>query len=453
MRTFIIIIFAIILSSGATGQGDEASDLIDDSSKLSPMLFNDLKNQRQELKKVKYYLLNGETRLAGALLFKLSYSETKLRPVILRYLATLSFVQNDFEKTYEYLSHPSLLDVEHFHKICVLRTLSEIVLNKKYDIEKNWNRCKLENADKFSQKRLIWPEILIQLKFYPHEGISKVPFKKIHIASLDNEETKMILKLALYLNQEKILVHQIPDMTFDQVEDPEIQELIGHLLFRSGDFVKSYPFIKDLKSPNAENIKGNIYLQLDKKKQAQGEFEMALEKKLNSQNALERLLPLAWQLEDWEGGIKYAELIEGSPQKMASKLILLSAFLTRKGDHQKALKVLDKMTLQPSGASEIEVSSLLGFTHLMLNNPEAASREARKNCFQSDLISCWLLFQFSQWDSFPEVIKRNDLITQNKGWEKLIKEDIDQPIHEEIFVNQLDIEELDDRGMKFQFEK
>jgi hypothetical protein len=53
-----------------------------------------------------------------------------------------------------------------------------------------------------------------------------------------------------------------------------------------------------------------------------------------------------------------------------------------------------------------------------------------------------------QWDSFPLSIRRPDKMLVKKDWEKLSQEDLDEPLKETIYVNQLDIEELDDKLIK-----
>jgi hypothetical protein len=42
-------------------------------------------------------------------------------------------------------------------------------------------------------------------------------------------------------------------------------------------------------------------------------------------------------------------------------------------------------------------------------------------------------------------IRREEKISDKRDWEKLISEDIDAPLTETVFVNQLDIEEMDDK--------
>jgi hypothetical protein len=420
-------------------------DMIYGFEEMNRVLFSELDTQNQELKRVKYYLMNGEIRLASVFLHKLSYTQTKLRPIIYRYLAILAFIQGDFHKTYTFLQLRDLQNTPHYGKICVLKVLTEIVLDKRREIADHWDRCQTENPNNFRQRNLIWLETLVQLKIHPKKGITQVPFKDFRIAALDNEEAKVMMKLALYLNQESLITEQIPELQVQQLQDPEIRELAGQALFRTGALAKSYKYISDLKSPNSENIKGNLYLLRKKFEIAYAQFKLALEQKQNSQNAMERLLPLAWLLGDWEGGSKYSEQVIATPETIFNKMTLMAAFFMQKGDYEKSNQVLNAIAQQSRRGAHLEVTQLASFTALMQNKPDVSRKNAQMSCEQYDLMNCWVAFQFGQWDAFPLTIRREDKIEEKKEWEKLVSDEIKQPIKETAFVNQLDIEELDDK--------
>lgn len=407
-------------------------------------LFSDMTFQHEELKKVKYFLLNGNVHKARAYLYKLSFVQTKLRPIIYRYLAILSFMDNDFEKTFEYLSYPELQKIPEFSQICVLKVLSEIVLSKTDDLSRDWDRCQTESK-KRQNTNIIWLETLVQLKLQAREGITKVPFRKFKIAALNNEEARIMLKLGLYLNQEALIVGELPAMTLQQLEDPEIRELAGQVFFRTGALAKSYRFVEDLRSPNAENIKGNLYVLRTKYELAYAQFKLALEQKQDSQNALERLLPLAWILGDWENGVKYAERIQSLPKTVANKLTLLAVFLMQKGDYKRASSMTSEIAQTSGRGTEIEVSQIAGFSALMQNDPDRAKKEARVSCAQYDLVNCWVLFQLTQWENFPLMLRREDKMPEKSEWQKLVSDGLNKPLKEKVFINQQDIEELDDK--------
>ena len=94
------------------------------------------------------------------------------------------------------------------------------------------------------------------------------------------------------------------------------------------------------------------------------------------------------------------------------------------------------------------MTQIAGFNAMMQNKSDIARKNDYQSCYQFDLINCWLLFQLTQWDQFPSTAKREDQIPNNKKWEKLVNEDLNDPLTEKNYINQLDIEELDDKLIK-----
>lgn len=418
------------------------------AAELNQLFFSELKEQNADLKKVKFYLLNGETRLAQVHLRKLAYTQTKLRPVVYRYLGILSFIEGKFQKSYEYLSSKELQVIPHFAKICTLKVINLIVLNQVRTLENEWSRCQLEGFSQFNPGSFIWIETLVQMKLKPKVGLTKIPFKGVKLTAMTNDQLKIFLKLALYLNQEQLIEPQLVELDLIQFEDTEIRELLGQIYFRLGSLAKSYRFIEDLDSPNAENIKGNLYVLRNKYELAYAQFKLALSKKINSQNAMERMLPLAWLLGDWKEGAKVSERVLASPQTQVNKMTLVSAFYTQKGDYQKAKDVLETIVARSRKGGEIDVTQLHSFVALMQNKSEVVKSQAAMSCAQFDMINCWLGFQMNQWDSFPLTIRRPDKIPANREWERLTTIEENTPLQETVYVNQLDIEELDDKLIK-----
>lgn len=403
-------------------------------------------NHKKQLEKIKYYLTNGEIRLAKVHLSKLTHSTSKLRPIIQRYLAIVAFIEGNYQKSYEHLDQVELQSIPHFSKVCILKVVNEIILNKLNKLKEDWSRCQLENGPYISGTNIAWLDTLVNLKLYPETpGITRIPFKGSYLRSLSDEELKVILKLALYLNQEALVEPQLTELTQDHIKDPEIRELIGHIYFRMGKLTKSYRFIEDLKSPNSENIKGNLYIWRNKYEIAYAQFKLALDQKQNSQNAMERLLPLAWILGDWKGGQEYAEKVIASPQTLEHKVTLLAAFLTQKTDFELAEKALESISVNTHRGQELEITQLYSFVLLMQNKTEQAKKYATLSCEQYDILHCWSLFQLSQWEAFSMTIKREEKIETKKQWEKLVAQIEIDPLKEAVFINQVDIEEMDDR--------
>ena len=419
-------------------------DFSQDLEILNQVTLKDLREENSELKKIKYFLLNGETRLAKTYLSNIISSKTKIAPIAHRYLSILQFIDGEYENSYKTLSHLSLLNEPNYSKICVLKVLNQVVLNKLIELEDEWNKCQSQSYSTFNEKNFVWLDTIIQLKLKPR-GKSIAPFRKVRLSSLDTEQLKIYLKMSLYLNQESLVSPDLLELNVDQLQDTEVRELIGQIYFRQSSFAKSYRFIEDLRSPNAETIKGNLYVLREKYELAYAQFKLALEQKSNSQNALERLLPLAWLLQDWKSGAKYAEQVFASPQTQINKLTLLAAFLTQGGEFKKASEILETLTNRSIKSSELDITQISSFVALMENKPREARKSASLSCDSNDFINCWILYQLEQWDGFPHVIKRDEEVVIKKKWESLIKEEVSTPLTETVYVNQLDIEELDDK--------
>ncbi len=416
-----------------------------DLEELNSSFFDEFKKHQKELKRLKFYLINGELRLASVFLSKIAFANTKLRPIIHRYLSIIHFIDGNFKKSSEYLKSKELNKSPHYSKICVLKIINSIVLDDVSDLEENWSRCKIENYTQLNKDNSIWIDTLVELKTKPRLGITKIPFQNTRLSSLENEELKLLLKLSLYLNQEKILINDIQNLSSEQLRDHEIRELVGQIFFRTGAFANAFQYLEDLKSPNSESIKGNLYVLRGKYELAYAQFKLALEQKRNSQNALERLIPLAWILGDWQSGVQYAERMQSSSETFIQKLTLAASFQIQKTDFEKAETILEKINEKSRRSGEVEVSQLSSFVALMRNNPKQARKSADISCSQYDVINCWTLYQLSQWDGFPKLIRRKGEIKHKTLWEKLSKEEIQDPIKELVYINQVDIEELDEK--------
>lgn len=419
-----------------------------DFEALNQALFSERKLELEQLRKVKYYLINGEIRLAKVYLQNIAASQSALKPVIARYVGMLEFIEGNYQAAYAAFSTPELQNLPHYPRICTTKILTAIVLNKSETLEAEWFNCQQQNVGKLNSQSVLWISTLINLKTSAVKGITRVPFEKERLSRFYNEDLKVLLKLALYLNQEEVIAPQLTDLTLDQLRDEEVRELVGTIYFRLGTFSKANRFVEGLNSPNSENIKGNLYILQEKYELAYAQHKLALEQKQNSQNALERLLPLAWILGDWKNGTQYADQVMASPQTQINKLTLLAAFQTQKGDFDAADKTLRHIAGKSMKANRLEVTQIYSFVAMMRNDTETVVKQAGRSCIQNDLINCWILFQMSQWDNFPLTIRRDDQIVTEDLTALLTTQELQSPLKESVFINQLDIEELDDKLIK-----
>ena len=461
MKIFLCLIIQLFLSAGAWSQASN-TDLGKLRGKILPYnnaeseealfkaMLSEFSKQKIELKKVKYYLINGEVRLAKMYLRQMLLTEPKLRPLGYRYLAMIEFILGNYTQSLAELKRPELDKFGVYGKVCVLRVLNQIILNDVFDLSEKWDRCIIENTREIQGNRLIWLETLVQLKINPSAATLKVPFKYTRIFALPNDDIKIILKLALYLNQEDLVLEEINKLTFDAIIDPEIRELAGLILFRAKKFSLSFKFIEDLNTANVNNIKGNLYLMQNKYELAFAQFKLALVQKQNSLNAIERALPLAWEIQQWDEGTKLAEQIITSPEGAMSKLALTAAFYIQKDKFAEAEKRLDYITTYSTEGENLTVTQLYAYTNLMQKRTLETVKYADLSCKSYDLAQCWLLYQFSYWgDHFPLTVRREEPIFKNESWwnDESTLTTI-SPLKENIYVNQKDIEELDDALIK-----
>lgn len=429
------------------GQYLPISDIFS-QEEINKVFFTESRQYREELRKVKFFLMNGELQLAKVFLQKLTITQSKLRPIANRYLGIIAFIEQDYQKSIKFLSTGELQTQPHFAKVCNLLTLNKIIMNQLKDLEEEWYRCTLEANKDINATNLVWLETLVRLKLQPVPGITRKPFRRITLRSFDNQDLKIILKFAIYLNQESLVVDQLLDLTQEQLLDQDVRELAGHIFFRSGKFVNAFQFIEDIKSPNTENIKGNLYLLRGKYEIAYAQFKLALKEKQNSQNALERLVPIAWLLGDWKMGSAYSKQLIGRSGKEANKLTVMAAFEMQAGNYEKSRELLREIRQKSRRGTALEVNQIGAFSALMENDPVELKTTATQSCELYDMVNCWVLFQMYHWENFPLVVRRGDDIPRKDDWTRLTQEKLPGKLTEPSYVYQQDIEELDDLNIK-----
>ncbi len=431
------------------GRGQyEPPPSIFEQEELNKVLFSESRLYQEELKKVKYFLVNGELDLAKVYLQKLTFGQSKLKPIAHRYLGLIAFIEQDYQKSINYLTRGELNSQPHYARVCGLLVLNKIVLSDLKNLEENWDRCRTEGAKDINASNMAWLDTLVRLKLKPVPGITSKPFHRVLLQTLENADLKILLKLALYLNQESLVVDKLLQLTPEQLLDTEVRELAGHIYFRSGKFANAYKFIEDIKSPNSENIKGNLYLLREKYEIAYAQFKLALKEKQNSQNALERLVPIAWLLGDWKNGATYAQQLVAGKGNEAEKLTIMAAFEMQAGNYEKARSHLKEIRRKSRRGTAREVTQIASFSALMQNDKDEIKNSAAQACTLLDMVNCWVIYQMYHWDNFPLVIRRDDEIPRKEDWSRLTQERIPSKLTEQTYVFQKDIEELDDAMIK-----
>jgi len=208
----------------------------------------------------------------------------------------------------------------------------------------------------------------------------------------------------------------------------------------------SSKFIEDIDSPNAENIRGNISLEKKQYEVAYGHFQLALKYKPNSLNAIERSITLAWILGQFEEGLQLTNKISTHGGKQTQKKVIKAAFLTRLGQFDEVIKELLPIIETYVGSQPLEVNQLASYSYLRMRDKDQATKFSQLSCKHLDGLACWMLYQFSLWPDFSQTIYLDEPVYQDMAltYESLMENNKPNPIVEDKFIDQKDIDELDD---------
>ena len=403
------------------------------------------------LAKVKFALVNGDLKTARKFLyiFEKNKGKDKLNIVAIRYKAILAFLEADFKRSYELLNDFELSKSKNFKDICWLKITNAIILNKQDNLEKQVENCRSLTSE-YQSLKFSWFQTLLSL-------LRKNPilFDSTKLASQirniqDLKQLEALLKTALYLNQEKIIstvISQFPKVAY---QSKRIRELLGLILYRAGDKDLAKKFIEDIETPNAETIKGNILLEEKNYELAYGHFKLALKRKENSFNALERGVSLAWTLEQFNEGLDMLIKLPVADIEIPKKTVLEAAFLTRLEKPKESIIKLDQVNHYFINSSPLEFNLLMSYNSLLLNKKDIAKKYADRACRQYDALSCWLVMQLDHWEDFSLTIKRTEsTFALNQDYLAQMIEDRDEikPLQEVVRVDQRDIEELDEQDI------
>ena len=402
------------------------------------------RNIALKLGSIKYEIINGNLEKAKLLLLQSKYSDDFSRNVQYRYLSIIHFIQGNYKVSQEYLTKKGMYNIVTDDTICLLRTLNYIILDSTSKAKIEWNRC-VDATINDSPTLHVWMNTILKLKLNDEPNITAVPLKNVNIENERGDYLRLFLKLALYLNQQDKIFERLSFLSVAAFEDTEIRELIGMLYYREGKLVKAFEFIEDLESPNSENIKGNLYLAQKKYQMAYGQFKLALKRKVDSQNSLERIIPVSWILKQWEDGLEYIEKLQVTQREKYTKLAIKAAFLTQAGKYSEAAKTLEQIVKGSNNAQSSEVNQLYTYNSVMFKDKDKTEIYADYSCKFKDGINCWLQYHLAIWDNFPITIQRDENIFENiTDLNKVYTAAaIDEPLKESIYINQKDIEELD----------
>jgi tetratricopeptide (TPR) repeat protein len=271
-------------------------------------------------------------------------------------------------------------------------------------------------------------------------------FNQFPYIKRDPNLVRIWLKAMLYIGEEDTIFKLLADLPPYIYESKKIREILGLIYYRQGQPEKAKSFIDGIKTANAENIKGSIRQKNKEFELAFGHYQLALKQKENSMNALERAIPLAWHLGQWEKGISLLNRLVDQHTDQRNKLALNTAFQIRQGFMNVAQRQLSLLFQEYRGFPPLQVEVMRSYVALYKEDIQVMNQSLNSSCDRFDLMSCWLQMQTLVWQEYPKVIKRTGKFEdglEDFSLANLKKRVVKEPLEETVVIDQRDIEELD----------
>lgn len=396
------------------------------------------------LKKVKQLIIGGDIDAAKYYLDKLDSNNKAVKLIKARYLSIIHFINDNNESSLEALENVNLNEDKHYQQVCILKIINLMAINKKQGLYNEFDRCNRLTL-KYSKTDHYWLDTISNLKFNREETFKGSSFSDTQYILQNQDYFRIWLKTGIYLNKEHIILKLIKSMPESFYRSKRTRELIGLLYFRSGDEEKAMSFIEDIETPNSENMKGNYNLEREKYELAFGHYKLALKKKKNSINAIERSLPLVWILGQWEEGNKLLNRLIKKSLPERKRLTLNTLFKMRQDKFKESQNKLDILNIMYKEKMPLELNQMMFYNALRSHNQELLIKYANYSCKAMDGMACWILMQTLTWENLGQTIEREEKIINHDTdfVEKLKSAQAITPIKELPTVDQRDIEELD----------
>lgn len=402
--------------------------------------------------KAKFKMINGDLKTARFLLGRINDKTSPLTGVKQRYLAVIDFIEGRFRESLSKLSQPNLQTSTNYKQICLLKLVNMMALNDGDAVRREAPGCMSQTSD-YSKNDQFWLDTMVKLKTRDQTGIKKNMIMDILTTLSDDEQIKLWMKTGLYLSREEEIIFMLGGLPESSYQSKKLREIVGFLFMRKGNFERAVKFVDDIDSANAENIKGTFNLYNREYELAFGHFKLALKKKQDSANALERAIPLAWLLKQWDDGLQMVSSSTNRSLDNRKKKALAIAFMIRQKKFIEAQKELALLRIDFKNVPPYEVLVMETYVNLILsaNDIKYDRRKIEETseaaCKAFDIMGCWISLQFIQWDNLGKTITRDEPIYTDKTLtvESLKTKQIITPLKEVQSVDQSDIEELDSR--------
>jgi hypothetical protein len=403
--------------------------------------------------RAKYRMIGGDLKLAKFYLNRIDDKKSRVYPIKKRYLAIISFIEGHFEQSLDHLKDKRFFDNTLYPQICLLKLINYMAVNDTESLKREKESC-MYYSERTSKNDAYWLDTMIKLKLKDQQGVKRNLITDVDNTLADDEMSKLWLKTGLYLNKEKDLLNLLTILPESSYQSKRLREIIAFMYLRSnapGDIQKALSFVDDIDSANAENIKGNINLQNKEYELAFGHFRLALQKKQDSNNSLERAIPLAWILNQWKDGLSMLENNTNKGLDTRNKRAVRVAFLIREKKFAEAERELTLLKIDFQNEPPFEVNIMDSYVSLIMGEKDKTydkrkvEETTEKACRSFDGISCWISLQYIQWENLGKTIKRDEEIFIDKEMtiDSLKEKKVVIQLKETITVDQRDIEELD----------
>ena len=324
--------------------------------------------------------------------------------------------------------------------LCQIRI--SLLFSQKKPIDKTWKKCFSYLSDHIFYNGIFLNNLI---EIYNNDKEAKSAFNLFKASGeLDNiEKIKTWLKMALYFNQEEYILDYLSLIPPKAYRSRSVRELIGAIFYRLGDKERAENFVIDVKTSNAENILGNQNLVKNNFELALGHFLIAIKKNPLSMNALKRIIPLSYILEKYELGLQQTKNF--LKIKNQSNIIIV-AFLNKLKQYQEAYRNISKeLNLLKRNPDLINYLLAIPIT-INLNKISEASKYTKAACKQGNLMGCELYQASYYWGNLMDAKKEKENIKASIiNYKDFIFPKDNNPIDEDVIINQKEIEKIDDQ--------
>lgn len=444
----ILILFILILISFSTQAkyGKIIDNELSTQERFQLNEFNERKKDIENLQQAKLYLIDGNTKLSRHFLSKVHLGDSKVSAIKQRYQALIYFIENDTRNAEKLMGSKYFKSNSAYKEICILKSVIEIANNNIKKAQKTYDRC-VPITYEYSSNQQMWYTNIFDLAVKNRFELTGNRDGSNSFLLSSPEIARVWLKMALFTAAPGMIDAYIGTIPKDLYRSKKVREIIAYEYYRLGDEKKALSFIEDITTANSENMKGNIKLANKEYELAFGYFKVALQKKSNSRNAIERALPLAWKLEQYVDGKEL--LIKDTNGDYFAKKALDIAFDLKLKKHHIAMNKLRYLNKSFIENKPLKLQLMNSFINTIVDEQYYKTYYSNEACKMYDGLNCWLSFAHTIWPSINETIKREGKIIEIAEFsvENLRKKSIVNDIDEPQIINQKDIEELDSKSV------